>query len=103
MQNANIVASPAQPASRALHVGLWVAQIVLALMFGMAGVMKSTQPIDGHREVLAALDWRPEPVERLELAASARAAHAEFREITAPPWSETVATAKAIRQQRRSS
>ena len=64
---------------------------------------ESEQPTDGHREVLAALDWRPEPVERLELAASARAAHAEFREITAPPWAETVATAKAIRHQRRSS
>lgn len=64
---------------------------------------ESTQPLDGHREVLAALDWRPEPVERLELAASARAAHAEFREITSTPWPETVASAKAIRQQRRSS
>ncbi len=61
------------------------------------------QPTDGHREVLAALDWRPEPVERLALAASARTAHAEFREITAPPWPETVAAAKAIRHQRRSS
>ncbi len=53
MQNAN-TASPTQPASRALHVGLWVAQIVLALMFGMAGVMKSTQPIDA---LAAQLVW----------------------------------------------
>lgn len=64
---------------------------------------ESEQPADGHQEVLAALAWRPEPVERLDLAASARVAHAEFREITAPPWPETVATAKAIRHQRRSS
>lgn len=61
------------------------------------------QATDAHREVLAALDWRPEPVERLALAESARAAHAEFRELTTPPWPETVAAAKAIRQQRRSS
>ncbi len=64
---------------------------------------ESDQPVDGHREVLAALAWRPEPVERLALAASARAAHAEFRELTAPPWPETVAAAKAINHQRRSS
>jgi len=31
--------------SKALRIGLWVAQIVLAVMFGMAGVMKSTMPI----------------------------------------------------------
>ncbi len=63
----------------------------------------SDQPTDAHREVLAALDWRPEPVEVLALAESARLAHAEFREITAPPWAETVPAAKAVRHQRRSS
>jgi uncharacterized membrane protein YphA (DoxX/SURF4 family) len=31
--------------SRALNASLWVAQVVLAVMFGMAGVMKSTAPI----------------------------------------------------------
>lgn len=30
---------------RVLNFGLWTAQVVLALMFGMAGVMKTTQPI----------------------------------------------------------
>lgn len=35
----------APSASRGLHIGLWVAQIVLGVMFGMAGVTKSTQPI----------------------------------------------------------
>jgi putative oxidoreductase len=30
--------------STALHIGLWVVQVLLALMFLMAGVMKSTQP-----------------------------------------------------------
>lgn len=35
----------ARPVGRLLNGGLWTAQVVLALMFGMAGVMKSTQPI----------------------------------------------------------
>jgi putative oxidoreductase len=30
---------------RGLHIGLWMAQIVLALAFGIAGFMKLTQPI----------------------------------------------------------
>jgi len=30
---------------KGLNIGLWVVQVVLALMFGMAGVMKSTAPI----------------------------------------------------------
>lgn len=37
-------AANARP-STTLHVALWVAQILLALAFGMAGVMKTTQPI----------------------------------------------------------
>jgi hypothetical protein len=39
------IASPATP-SKAWTLGLWVPQVLLALMFGMAGVMKSTQPIE---------------------------------------------------------
>ena len=36
----------AQPPRRgALRIGLWVAQALLALAFGMAGIMKTTQPI----------------------------------------------------------
>jgi putative oxidoreductase len=31
--------------SRALHGALWVAQVLLALAFGAAGAMKTTQPI----------------------------------------------------------
>jgi putative oxidoreductase len=30
---------------RALHLALWIAQALLAVMFGIAGVIKSTQPI----------------------------------------------------------
>ena len=37
--------SPAVSSGRGLHIGLWVAQVVLALLFGMAGVSKATQPI----------------------------------------------------------
>lgn len=32
--------------SKSLHISLWVAQVVLAVMFLMAGAMKSTQPIE---------------------------------------------------------
>jgi uncharacterized membrane protein YphA (DoxX/SURF4 family) len=45
MQNAHAAPSLTRPASRSLHVGLWVVQALLAVMFGMAGVSKSTQPI----------------------------------------------------------
>ena len=58
---------------------------------------------DAHREVLAALAFRPERVAVLDSAAEARAAHAEFRELIAPPWPEQVAAARAVRDARRSS
>src|SRR5688572_4600183 len=32
--------------SPALNISLWVAQVILAAMFAMAGVMKLTQPIE---------------------------------------------------------
>lgn len=35
-----------------MNVALWVAQILLALTFGMAGVMKTTQPKDTLQEKL---------------------------------------------------
>jgi len=31
--------------SKALHIALWIAQVVLGGMFIMAGIMKSTQPV----------------------------------------------------------
>jgi putative oxidoreductase len=31
---------------KGLHIALWVTQVALALMFAMAGLMKSTQPIE---------------------------------------------------------
>jgi putative oxidoreductase len=35
-----------QPPSSALRIALWVAQVMLAVMFGFAGFMKTTMPID---------------------------------------------------------
>lgn len=32
--------------SKVLHVSLWVAQVLLAVVFGMIGLMKTTLPID---------------------------------------------------------
>jgi putative oxidoreductase len=40
--------------SKGLHIGLWVAQGLLALMFGMAGVMKTFTPI---AELATSLPW----------------------------------------------
>ncbi len=40
--------------SKALHIVLWIAQVILAGMFIMAGVMKSTAPIE---QLLATLPW----------------------------------------------
>jgi hypothetical protein len=36
---------PNPPSRRALHVTLWIAQILLAVAFGFAGFLKLTQPI----------------------------------------------------------
>ena len=35
-----------QKISKILHISLWVAQVLLALAFGMAGFMKITMPIE---------------------------------------------------------
>jgi hypothetical protein len=40
--------------SRGLHFALWGVQILLALAFGMAGVMKTTTPVD---ELMKTLPW----------------------------------------------
>jgi len=40
--------------SKALHIALWVAQLLLAAAFGFAGVLKSTMPID---ELAAKMVW----------------------------------------------
>lgn len=40
--------------SRALHVALWAAQVLLAVLFLAAGAFKATQPID---ELAKAMPW----------------------------------------------
>lgn len=47
-------ASDSTPPSKALHISLWVAQVLLALAFGMAGVWKSFTPL---AELAAKLPW----------------------------------------------
>ena len=43
-----------QKNNKALNIGLWIAQGLLAVMFIMAGVMKVTQPIE---ELAVSLPW----------------------------------------------
>ena len=38
-----------------MHILLWIVQVLLACAFGMAGVMKSTQPVDALSQ--AGLAW----------------------------------------------
>jgi len=40
--------------SKALHISLWIAQVILAAVFLMAGVIKSTQPIE---QLGASMSW----------------------------------------------
>lgn len=43
---------PQRPTGRALSIALWSAQILLAIVFGMAGVMKTTTPIPELAEMM---------------------------------------------------
>jgi putative oxidoreductase len=40
--------------NKALNISLWVAQVLLVLMFLMTGIMKSTQPIE---ELSKSMAW----------------------------------------------
>lgn len=40
--------------SKALHISLWIAQVILAALFLMAGLTKSTKPIE---ELSAMMPW----------------------------------------------
>ncbi len=48
------VSGPAPKAARGLNIGLWIAQALLALAFGMAGMMKLLTPIE---ELAKNADW----------------------------------------------
>jgi len=52
---ANTAATAAAP-SKGLHIGLWVAQVLLGAAFLMAGLGKSTQPIE---ELAKNMAWVP--------------------------------------------
>ena len=41
---------------KALNIGLWAAQLVLAAAFGLFGTMKATQPLD---QLVAMMKWIP--------------------------------------------
>jgi len=43
-----------QPASKAWNISLWAVQALLAALYAMAGVMKSTQPLD---ELVKTVTW----------------------------------------------
>jgi uncharacterized membrane protein YphA (DoxX/SURF4 family) len=47
-------ASTASRPSRSLHISLWVFQVLLGVMFAMAGLMKATQPIEA---LAAQMPW----------------------------------------------
>ena len=55
--------SKASPSKR-LSVGLWTNQILLAVMFGMAGFMKATQPISQLSAMLPFVAQMPEGLVR---------------------------------------
>ena len=46
MSTANVAATSPLRGTPALNIVLWAAQVILAAMFGMAGVMKLTQPLE---------------------------------------------------------
>lgn len=51
---ANASSLPSNSPSRALHIGLWVAQGLLAAAFLMAGGMKATAPLE---QLQAQMPW----------------------------------------------
>lgn len=52
------------PSSKALHIALWVAQVVLGAMFIMAGSMKVMQPIEALAPQMAFVTYSPEALVR---------------------------------------
>jgi putative oxidoreductase len=59
-----VSSSTAQPAGRGLRIALWVVQVLLALNFGLAGVMKSSAPIAELAQRMAWAGVLPEPLVR---------------------------------------
>lgn len=53
-----------QQRSKALHITLWIAQVILAAMFLMSGFMKLSQPIDQLSKMLPWAAQVPEALVR---------------------------------------
>ena len=53
-----------QQRSKALHITLWIAQVLLAAMFLMSGIMKLTQPIEELSKMLPWAAQMPEAIVR---------------------------------------
>lgn len=54
-----------------MHVALWVAQVLVALAFGMAGIMKTITPIEELLQKMpwfVAVPWLPRIIGPLEIA-----------------------------------
>lgn len=52
METTTTTLSAPTHSSRALNIGLWIGQVLLASMFGFSGFMKSTQPITALAEMM---------------------------------------------------
>jgi hypothetical protein len=52
MTNSFTSAASAHPSGRTLHVALWIVQVILAVMFGLAGGMKAAMPLDALAQSL---------------------------------------------------
>ena len=60
MSASTAAASTSTPApSKGLHYGLWAVQVLLALAFGAAGVMKSTAPLEELAKNMAWVNSTP--------------------------------------------
>lgn len=64
MNTVSVSLDRAQPSPRGLHATLWTTQVVLAALFGMAGVMKSTVPLTELAKTLAWTADVPGPLVR---------------------------------------
>lgn len=49
----------ARPKSKGLNIALWIVQVLLALAFGMAGLMKTTKPIAELAAKMTWVNWVP--------------------------------------------
>lgn len=63
-QEMQATAPLAAPTGKGLHIGLWIAQALLAVAFGMAGMMKLTTPMEQLAAGMAWVQSSPEALVR---------------------------------------